>query len=47
MKRILPVSVAAAGLAVAGIVMVDSLKPSDIHYATLDQLLPGRFLGPT
>src|SRR6476620_8013350 len=29
------------------IVMVDSLKPSDIHYATLDQLLPGRFLGPT
>jgi cytidine deaminase len=28
------------------IVMVDSLRPSEIHYATLDQLLPGRFLGP-
>lgn len=28
------------------IVMVDSLKPSDIHHATLDQLLPGRFEGP-
>ena len=29
------------------IVMVDSLKPSEVHYATLDQLLPGRFEGPT
>src|SRR6476659_673934 len=29
------------------IVMIDSLKPSEVHYATLDQLLPGRFLGPT
>src|SRR5256714_10363549 len=28
------------------IVMVDSLKPTDVHHATLDQLLPGRFLGP-
>jgi len=28
------------------IVMVDSLKPSKIHHATLDQLLPGRFEGP-
>jgi cytidine deaminase len=28
------------------IVMVDSLKPTDIHHATLDQLLPGRFEGP-
>src|SRR6476659_1888278 len=29
------------------IVMIDSLKPSEVHYATLEQLLPGRFLGPT
>jgi cytidine deaminase len=29
------------------IIMVDSLKPSEGHYATLDQLLPSRFLGPT
>jgi cytidine deaminase len=29
------------------IVMVDSLKPGDIHHATLDELLPGRFEGPT
>ncbi|HEX4413455.1 MAG TPA: cytidine deaminase [Lacipirellulaceae bacterium] len=28
------------------IVMVDSLKPSEIHHATLAQLLPGRFEGP-
>jgi cytidine deaminase len=28
------------------IVIVDSLKPSEIHHATLDQLLPGRFEGP-
>jgi cytidine deaminase len=28
------------------IVMVDSLKPTEIHHATLDQLLPGRFEGP-
>lgn len=28
------------------IVMVDSLKPTEIHQATLDQLLPGRFEGP-
>ena len=28
------------------IVMVDSLKPSEIHHATLTQLLPGRFEGP-
>ncbi len=27
--------------------MVDSLKPSEVHHATLDQLLPGRFEGPT
>jgi cytidine deaminase len=25
------------------IVMVDSLKPSEVHHTTLDQLLPGRF----
>ncbi|HEX5472622.1 MAG TPA: cytidine deaminase [Lacipirellulaceae bacterium] len=25
------------------IVMVDSLNPSEVHHATLDQLLPGRF----
>jgi cytidine deaminase len=29
------------------ILMIDSLKLSEVHYATLDQLLPGRFLGPT
>jgi len=29
------------------IVMVDSLKPGEVHHATLDQLLPGRFEGPT
>ena len=29
------------------IVMVDSLKPDVIHEATLAQLLPGRFEGPT
>jgi cytidine deaminase len=29
------------------IVMVDSLKPEVIHEATLAQLLPGRFEGPT
>jgi cytidine deaminase len=29
------------------IVMVDSLQPTEIHHATLDQLLPGRFLGPS
>jgi cytidine deaminase len=28
------------------IVMVDSLKPTEIHHATLEQLLPGRFEGP-
>jgi cytidine deaminase len=28
------------------IVMVDSLNPTVIHHATLDQLLPGRFEGP-
>src|ERR1700759_1534762 len=28
------------------IVMVDSLKPTVIHHASLDQLLPGRFEGP-
>jgi cytidine deaminase len=28
------------------IVMVDSQKPTETHHATLDQLLPGRFLGP-
>lgn len=28
------------------IVMVDSLKPSEVHHATLDELLPGRFEGP-
>ena len=28
------------------IVMVDSLQPSEIHHATLTQLLPGRFEGP-
>src|SRR3954447_18425884 len=28
------------------IVMVDSLKPSEGHLATLDRLLPGRFEGP-
>jgi cytidine deaminase len=28
------------------IVMVDSLKPSVIHHASLEQLLPGRFEGP-
>src|SRR3954468_5330633 len=28
------------------IVMVDSLKPSEIHHASLEQLLPGRFEGP-
>lgn len=28
------------------IVMVDSLKPSEGHHATLDRLLPGRFEGP-
>ena len=28
------------------IVMVDSLKPSEGHHATLDKLLPGRFEGP-
>lgn len=28
------------------ILMVDSQKPTDIHNATLDQLLPGRFEGP-
>jgi len=28
------------------IVMVDSLKPTEIHHATLEQLLPGRFKGP-
>jgi cytidine deaminase len=28
------------------ILMVDSLKPTQIHRATLDQLLPGRFEGP-
>jgi cytidine deaminase len=28
------------------IVMVDSLKPGEVHHATLDQLLPGRFEGP-
>jgi len=28
------------------IVMVDSQKPNEIHNATLDQLLPGRFEGP-
>jgi cytidine deaminase len=27
------------------IVMVDSQKPGEIHHATLDQLLPGRFEG--
>jgi cytidine deaminase len=29
------------------IVMVDSLKPTQVQEAALDQLLPGRFLGPT
>jgi cytidine deaminase len=29
------------------IVMVDSQNPSQVHHATLDQLLPGRFEGPT
>src|SRR4051794_14620439 len=28
------------------IVMVDSLNPTEIHHATLEQLLPGRFEGP-
>jgi cytidine deaminase len=28
------------------IVMVDSLKPTEIHHATLEELLPGRFEGP-
>jgi cytidine deaminase len=28
------------------IVMVDSLKPSEGHHATLDRLLPSRFEGP-
>jgi cytidine deaminase len=28
------------------IVMVDSLNPTVVHHATLDQLLPGRFEGP-
>jgi cytidine deaminase len=28
------------------IVMVDSLDPDQVHEATLDQLLPGRFEGP-
>ncbi len=28
------------------IVMVDSLKPTEVHRATLEQLLPGRFEGP-
>jgi cytidine deaminase len=28
------------------IVTVDSIKPTEIHRATLDQLLPGRFEGP-
>jgi cytidine deaminase len=28
------------------IVMVDSLKPGEVHHATLDRLLPGRFEGP-
>lgn len=28
------------------IVMVDSLEPSQVHEATLDLLLPGRFEGP-
>jgi cytidine deaminase len=28
------------------IVMVDSLKPGEVHHATLTQLLPGRFEGP-
>jgi cytidine deaminase len=28
------------------IVMVDSLRPSEGHLATLDRLLPGRFVGP-
>jgi cytidine deaminase len=28
------------------IVMVDSLNPDQVHHATLDQLLPGRFEGP-
>jgi cytidine deaminase len=28
------------------IIMVDSLKPTEIHHATLQQLLPGRFEGP-
>jgi cytidine deaminase len=28
------------------IIMVDSLKPSEGHRATLDRLLPGRFEGP-
>jgi cytidine deaminase len=28
------------------IVMVDSLKPTEVHHATLTQLLPGRFEGP-
>jgi cytidine deaminase len=28
------------------IAMVDSLRPGEIHHATLDQLLPGRFEGP-
>jgi cytidine deaminase len=28
------------------IVMVDSERPTAIHHATLDQLLPGRFEGP-
>jgi hypothetical protein len=29
------------------VVMVDSLKPGQIHETTLDVLLPGRFEGPT
>jgi cytidine deaminase len=28
------------------IVMIDSEKPGEMHFATLDQLLPGRFEGP-
>jgi cytidine deaminase len=28
------------------IVMVNSLAPAEVHHATLDELLPGRFKGP-
>jgi cytidine deaminase len=28
------------------IVMVDSLKPAEVHHASLTRLLPGRFEGP-